>query len=64
MVQEKQMEEAVTIKNTEMAEHHFEQLRSTCSMLAENAIKVVVKDHEAVELGDLQKRRMNKKFPP
>jgi hypothetical protein len=33
-------------------------------MLAKNAIKSIVKDDEAVNLGDLQRRRMNKKFPP
>ncbi|XP_042497106.1 iron-sulfur cluster assembly protein 1-like [Macadamia integrifolia] len=44
----KQMEEVVTIKNTEIAKHlSLPPVKLHCSMLAEDAIKAAVKDYEA-----------------
>uniref|UniRef100_A0A0D9YCS0 NIF system FeS cluster assembly NifU N-terminal domain-containing protein n=1 Tax=Oryza glumipatula TaxID=40148 RepID=A0A0D9YCS0_9ORYZ len=47
-VKGKQMEEVVTIKNTEIAKHlSLPPVKLHCSMLAEDAIKAAVKDYEA-----------------
>ncbi|KAJ0971692.1 hypothetical protein J5N97_019651 [Dioscorea zingiberensis] len=44
----KQMEEVVTIRNTEIAKHlSLPPVKLHCSMLAEDAIKAAVKDYEA-----------------
>ena len=44
----KQMEEVLTIKNTEIAKHlSLPPVKLHCSMLAEDAIKAAVKDYEA-----------------
>ncbi|XP_051225281.1 iron-sulfur cluster assembly protein 1 [Lolium perenne] len=54
-VKGKQMEEVVTIKNTEIAKHlSLPPVKLHCSMLAEDAIKAAVKDYEAkkAKLGD------------
>ncbi|KAF3778180.1 Iron-sulfur cluster assembly protein 1 [Nymphaea thermarum] len=46
-VKGKQMEEALTIKNTEIAKHlSLPPVKLHCSMLAEDAIKAAVKDYE------------------
>ncbi|ONK81297.1 uncharacterized protein A4U43_C01F27540 [Asparagus officinalis] len=46
-VKGKQMEEVVTIKNTEIAKHlSLPPVKLHCSMLAEDAIKAAVKDYE------------------
>ncbi|KAA0055230.1 hypothetical protein IC582_029731 [Cucumis melo] len=48
MVKGKQMEEALTIKNSEIAKHlSLPPVKLHCSMLAEDAIKAAVKDYEA-----------------
>ncbi|GAU16625.1 hypothetical protein TSUD_325730 [Trifolium subterraneum] len=47
-VKGKQMEEVLTIKNTEIAKHlSLPPVKLHCSMLAEDAIKAAVKDYEA-----------------
>eukprot|EP00262_Sarcandra_glabra_P011480 TRINITY_DN275_c0_g1_i1.p1 TRINITY_DN275_c0_g1~~TRINITY_DN275_c0_g1_i1.p1 ORF type:complete len:166 (+),score=29.35 TRINITY_DN275_c0_g1_i1:174-671(+) len=47
-VKGKQMEEVVTIKNTQIAKHlSLPPVKLHCSMLAEDAIKAAVKDYEA-----------------
>ncbi|KAG2617440.1 iron-sulfur cluster assembly protein 1-like [Panicum virgatum] len=47
-VKGKQMEEVVTIKNTDIAKHlSLPPVKLHCSMLAEDAIKAAVKDYEA-----------------
>nr|GEY32324.1 iron-sulfur cluster assembly protein 1-like [Tanacetum cinerariifolium] len=47
-VKGKQMEEVITIKNTEIAKHlSLPPVKLHCSMLAEDAIKAAVKDYEA-----------------
>lgn len=47
-VKGKQMEEVVSIKNTEIAKHlSLPPVKLHCSMLAEDAIKAAVKDYEA-----------------
>jgi len=47
-VKGRQMEEVVTIKNTEIAKHlSLPPVKLHCSMLAEDAIKAAVKDYEA-----------------
>ncbi|CAN6446292.1 unnamed protein product [Victoria cruziana] len=47
-VKGKQMEEALSIKNTEIAKHlSLPPVKLHCSMLAEDAIKAAVKDYEA-----------------
>ncbi|KAG4970596.1 hypothetical protein AAZX31_13G129700 [Glycine max] len=47
-VKEKQIEEVLTIKNTEIAKHlSLPPVKLHCSMLAEDAIKAAVKDYEA-----------------
>ncbi|XP_031499788.1 iron-sulfur cluster assembly protein 1-like [Nymphaea colorata] len=47
-VKGKQMEEALAIKNTEIAKHlSLPPVKLHCSMLAEDAIKAAVKDYEA-----------------
>ncbi|KAF3340011.1 iron-sulfur cluster assembly protein 1-like protein [Carex littledalei] len=47
-VKGKQMEEVVTIKNTEIAKHlSLPPVKLHCSMLAEDAIKAAVKDYES-----------------
>nr|AFK41996.1 unknown [Lotus japonicus] len=47
-VKGKHMEEALTIKNTEIAKHlSLPPVKLHCSMLAEDAIKAAVKDYEA-----------------
>ncbi|KAJ7956234.1 Iron-sulfur cluster assembly protein [Quillaja saponaria] len=47
-VKGKQMDEIVTIKNTEIAKHlSLPPVKLHCSMLAEDAIKAAVKDYEA-----------------
>ncbi|KQK09051.1 uncharacterized protein LOC100844370 [Brachypodium distachyon] len=54
-VKGKQMEEVVTIKNTEIAKHlSLPPVKLHCSMLAEDAIKAAVKDYEAkkAKVGD------------
>ncbi|CAM0881975.1 unnamed protein product [Alopecurus aequalis] len=54
-VKGKQMEDVVTIKNTEIAKHlSLPPVKLHCSMLAEDAIKAAVKDYEAkkAKLGD------------
>ncbi|KAL3575317.1 hypothetical protein D5086_023418 [Populus alba] len=46
-VKGKQMEEVMTIKNTEIAKHlSLPPVKLHCSMLAEDAIKAAVKDYE------------------
>ncbi|MQI71963.1 Fe-S cluster assembly scaffold IscU, partial [Escherichia coli] len=46
-VKGKQMEEVLTIKNTEIAKHlSLPPVKLHCSMLAEDAIKAAVKDYE------------------
>ncbi|KAF8408254.1 hypothetical protein HHK36_007402 [Tetracentron sinense] len=46
-VKGKQMEEVVTIKNTEIAKHlSLPPVKLHCSMLAEDAIKAAIKDYE------------------
>ncbi|KAG6573061.1 Iron-sulfur cluster assembly protein 1, partial [Cucurbita argyrosperma subsp. sororia] len=48
MVKGKHMEEALTIKNSEIAKHlSLPPVKLHCSMLAEDAIKAAVKDYEA-----------------
>ncbi|KAI3464098.1 hypothetical protein Pfo_020761 [Paulownia fortunei] len=50
-VKGKQMEEVLTIKNTEIAKHlSLPPVKLHCSMLAEDAIKAAVKDYEAKRL--------------
>ncbi|KAM3331477.1 hypothetical protein ACQJBY_027456 [Aegilops geniculata] len=54
-VKGKQMEEVVSIKNTEIAKHlSLPPVKLHCSMLAEDAIKAAVKDYESkkAKLGD------------
>ncbi|KAK4394678.1 Iron-sulfur cluster assembly protein 1 [Sesamum angolense] len=47
-VKGKQMEEVLSIKNTEIAKHlSLPPVKLHCSMLAEDAIKAAVKDYEA-----------------
>ncbi|PSS07778.1 Iron-sulfur cluster assembly protein [Actinidia chinensis var. chinensis] len=47
-VKGKQMEEVLTIKNTEIAKHlSLPPVKLHCSMLAEDAIKAAIKDYEA-----------------
>ncbi|KAM1295455.1 iron-sulfur cluster assembly protein 1-like [Malus sylvestris] len=47
-VKGKQMEEVLTIKNTEIAKHlSLPPVKLHCSMLAEDAIKAAVKDYQA-----------------
>ncbi|KNA25743.1 hypothetical protein SOVF_004060 [Spinacia oleracea] len=47
-VKGRQMEDVVTIKNTEIAKHlSLPPVKLHCSMLAEDAIKAAVKDYEA-----------------
>ncbi|KAL8529864.1 hypothetical protein ACS0TY_007066 [Phlomoides rotata] len=47
-VKGRQMEEVLTIKNTEIAKHlSLPPVKLHCSMLAEDAIKAAVKDYEA-----------------
>ncbi|KMZ60487.1 Iron-sulfur cluster assembly protein IscU [Zostera marina] len=47
-VKGKQMDDVVTIKNTEIAKHlSLPPVKLHCSMLAEDAIKAAVKDYEA-----------------
>ncbi|KAF3944766.1 hypothetical protein CMV_028784 [Castanea mollissima] len=47
-VKGKQLEEVVTIKNTEIAKYlSLPPVKLHCSMLAEDAIKAAVKDYEA-----------------
>lgn len=47
-VKGKQMEEVLTIKNTEIAKHlSLPPVKLHCSMLAEDAIKAAVKDYKA-----------------
>ncbi|PIA61927.1 hypothetical protein AQUCO_00200132v1 [Aquilegia coerulea] len=47
-VKGKQMEEVLTIRNTEIAKHlSLPPVKLHCSMLAEDAIKAAVKDYEA-----------------
>ncbi len=47
-VKGKQMQEVLTIKNTEIAKHlSLPPVKLHCSMLAEDAIKAAVKDYEA-----------------
>ncbi|CAI9112699.1 OLC1v1013176C1 [Oldenlandia corymbosa var. corymbosa] len=47
-VKGKQMEEVLTIKNTEIAKHlSLPPVKLHCSMLAEDAIKAAVKDYES-----------------
>ncbi|XP_072966543.1 iron-sulfur cluster assembly protein 1-like [Typha angustifolia] len=47
-VKGRQMEEVVSIKNTEIAKHlSLPPVKLHCSMLAEDAIKAAVKDYEA-----------------
>ncbi|XAR50188.1 hypothetical protein NMG60_11004444 [Bertholletia excelsa] len=47
-VKGKQMEEALTIKNTEIAKHlSLPPVKLHCSMLAEDAIKAAIKDYQA-----------------
>ncbi|CAH1423324.1 unnamed protein product [Lactuca virosa] len=56
-VKGKQMEEVITIKNTEIAKHlSLPPVKLHCSMLAEDAIKAAVKDYET-------KRANNKSLP-
>ncbi|EYU17676.1 hypothetical protein ABFS82_04G170400 [Erythranthe guttata] len=50
-VKGKQMEEVLSIKNTEIAKHlSLPPVKLHCSMLAEDAIKAAVKDYEAKRL--------------
>ncbi|XP_052183546.1 iron-sulfur cluster assembly protein 1-like [Diospyros lotus] len=57
-VKGKQMEEVLSIKNTEIAKHlSLPPVKLHCSMLAEDAIKAAVKDYEAKRVksnGDLE----------
>ncbi|GFZ17455.1 SufE/NifU family protein [Actinidia rufa] len=50
-VKGKQMEEVLTIKNTEIAKHlSLPPVKLHCSMLAEDAIKAAVKDYEKLSM--------------
>ncbi|KAL3512837.1 hypothetical protein ACH5RR_025554 [Cinchona calisaya] len=52
-VKGKQMEEVLSIKNTEIAKHlSLPPVKLHCSMLAEDAIKAAVKDYEAKRTKD------------
>ncbi|KMZ67908.1 Iron-sulfur cluster assembly protein IscU [Zostera marina] len=55
-VKGKQMDDVVTIKNTEIAKHlSLPPVKLHCSMLAEDAIKAAVKDYEAKKAKNLEK---------
>ncbi|KAG0484228.1 hypothetical protein HPP92_008146 [Vanilla planifolia] len=56
-VKGKQMEEVLSIKNTEIAKHlSLPPVKLHCSMLAEDAIKAAVKDYEA-KRGKMEERK-------
>ncbi|KAI5329807.1 hypothetical protein L3X38_029204 [Prunus dulcis] len=57
-VKGKQMEEVLTIKNTEIAKHlSLPPVKLHCSMLAEDAIKAAVKDYQAKQTNRMAVQR-------